>query len=439
MKSQSSPATKNGSVKLVALLDGRKVGNVHQSSNGRLGFEYYEPWRTKAGAYPISLSMPLTAREHAHEAISAFLWGLLPDNGQTLDHYGRLFGVSAGNPVALLARIGADCAGAIQLISPDQVHRMLGIAPAKPTVDWITEAEIAAELRTVRMEGIPGRTRRTAGQFSLAGAQPKIALLEENGRWGRPLGRTPTNRILKPPSREFRGFAENEHLCLDIAYELGLGVVNSEVRRFGDEVAIVVERFDRIKKRGRYHRVHQEDVCQALSVLPTRKYENEGGPGIQAVLSLIREASQAPEDDSGRFIDAMSLNWVLASTDGHAKNYALLHGSGGVRLAPFYDIASYLPYSDERLYRVKLAMRVGGEYQVRNIRRRHWEKLATENRLSIDYVLDRIARILDALPKAVEVVTARSIREGLEPSIIHPFEKQLQRRIPYCQTLLGRG
>jgi hypothetical protein len=113
-----------------------------------------------------------------------------------------------------------------------------------------------------RERGIRGTTRGTAGRFSLAGAQPRNALFEEDGCRSRPRGRTPTNRTLEPPSREHRGFAENERFCLGLTGQLGLCSVESRVRRFEGEIVIVVDRFDRARSREGYRRIHQEDVCR---------------------------------------------------------------------------------------------------------------------------------------------------------------------------------
>lgn len=425
------------SVKLIALLDGRLVGQVVQATSGQLQFVYEDRWRSDPEAYPLSLSMPLAAREHKHRAINAFLWGLLPDNARTLDQYARRFGVSSGNPVALLRHIGADCAGAAQFVPPETADALRGESPDKPNVEWISTADVAAELRSVREQGIPGVGRSPRGQFSLAGAQPKIALFEAGGRWGRPAGRTPTNRILKPPSKEFPGFAENEHFCLDLAAELGLGVVVSRVMQFESESAIVVNRFDRFERNRRYYRVHQEDVCQALAILPTTKYENEGGPGLAAIVSLLRESSQEPASDVERLLDAAILNWVLVGTDAHAKNYALLHGPrGAVRLAPFYDIASVLPYHDRRLYRVRLAMAIGGEYLVRQIARRNWERLALANGSSVAYVLGRVERLLKLMPDATERARYRALDDGLNASVINPLVTGILGRIVACVAVL---
>jgi serine/threonine-protein kinase HipA len=423
---------------LVALLNGVRVGNIFQTAAGTLRFEYEESWRSQIDAYPLSLSMPLAAASHGHDSISPFLWGLLPDNDRTLDQYGRLFGVSSGNAVALLSHIGADCAGAVQFAAPDRVNELEGRGNGRLSVDWLSDTEVARELSTVRNQGIPGTTARTVGQFSLAGAQPKIALLEESGRWGRPTGRTPTNRILKPPSEDFRGFAENEHLCLELASGLRLGSVSSRVMRFDDEVAIVVERFDRQKRGGTYRRVHQEDVCQALGVMPTRKYENLGGPGIKDIITLLRDASKSPSEDVGRFIAANALTWVIAATDAHAKNYALLHGQGGnARLAPFYDIASYLPYTDQRLHRAKLAMKIGRTYLLRRITRHDWEDLAKDNGMSVRSVIEIVEQLLRQLTPVLEAVAETAIRDGLDRKIIEPLARAIRERRDECEKSLS--
>lgn len=436
----AAAARRGERVRLIALLDGMRVGQVHQSASGTLRFTYDDEWRENPAAYPLSLSLPLTAREHKHEPISAFLWGLLPDNGRTLDHYARLFGVSAGNPVALLSYIGADCAGAVQFAPPARANALLGTTRRASTVEWLSEADVAEELRTVREQGIPGTSRATVGQFSLAGAQPKIALLEENGRWGRPNGRVPTNRILKPPSKDFRGFAENEHLCLSIASELGLGAVTSRVVRFNREVAIVVDRFDRVKSGGAYRRIHQEDVCQALGVPPTRKYENEGGPGIADIVSLLRDTSRNVQEDVDRFLGVVILDWVLSATDAHAKNYALLHGpGGGIRLAPFYDIASYLPYAEPDLHRVKLAMKVGGAYLVRRINRASWQSLAKATGIPAAHVLGMVDYILRRLPEAVTRARDHAVGEGLDRSIVDSLAARIHDRATACVAVMGRA
>src|SRR6267143_2057999 len=170
------------------------------------------------------------------------------------------------------------------------------------------------------------RIPRDTGQFSLAGTQPKTALLFDNNRWGVPSGRVPTNTILKPPTGEFDGHAENEHFCLELARAGGLPVVDSRIMHFQDEVAIVVERYDRVRTAAGLRRVHQEDMCPALAIPPTRRYQNEGGPGILDIVDLLRTHSADAPEDVRTFLDAIAYNWLIAGADAHGKNYALLIG-----------------------------------------------------------------------------------------------------------------
>jgi len=58
---------------------------------------------------------------------------------------------------------------------------------------------------------------------------------------------------------------------------------------------------------------------------------------------------------------------LIAGTDAHAKNYSLLLSGPQVRLAPLYDVASILPYDEFDLRKVKLAMKIGGEYKLSQI------------------------------------------------------------------------
>lgn len=241
---------------LAALLDGKEVGRVRNDARGRLTFVYDEAWRNAADAYPLSLSMPLAAREHGPAVVQAFLWGLLPDNEHVLARWAAKFQVSARNVFALISHVGEDCAGAVQFVTPE---RLQAIRSGKEDhVEWLDEADVAKRLKALRADHAAWRLPRDTGQFSLAGAQPKTALLLQNGRWGVPSGRIPTTHILKPPIGHFDGHAENEHICLELASRLGLPVVTSRVTRFEDQLAIVIERYDRQASGNTIVRVHQE-------------------------------------------------------------------------------------------------------------------------------------------------------------------------------------
>jgi serine/threonine-protein kinase HipA len=424
------------SKELYVLMDNRRMGRVRQGDNGKLSFVYDEQWRNSETSYPLSLSMPLALSEHPHDKIDAFLWGLLPDNEGTLNRLGRDHHVSPRSAFALISAVGEDCAGAGQFIRPERLDALNAAAPAD--IQWLTEKEIAERLRILRGNYAAGRLPRDEGQFSLAGAQPKTAFLFEGGKWAVPSGRMPTTRILKPPTGEFEGHPENEHYCLQLARALGLTVPNSQILTFEDQIAIVVDRYDRIQIEGIWHRVHQEDMCQGLGFPPTKKYQNEGGPSAADIVSLLRDYSRTPAADVQTFVEAFGFNWLIAGTDGHSKNYGVLIGAGGnVRLAPLYDLASILPYADKGLHKAKLAMKLGGEYLIREIRLSHWKKIARELRLDTDQLVQRVDSFAEQLPDLTNRNHQQLEKEGLKHHILTRLTETITERSKLCRKILG--
>jgi serine/threonine-protein kinase HipA len=372
---------------LTVITDDEVAGLLTRMPGGRLQFTYSEEYAARANATPLSLSMPLTQRSHADHVVTPWLWGLLPDDPSVLARWARHFDLSSAAPFTLLGTpIGRDCPGAVRFAPPAQLDRVL---QATGRVTWLANDDVAQLLGELRRDTTSWLGAGFTGQFSLAGAQAKTALLYQEGRWGIPSGSTPTTHILKPA---ISGLAEhdlNEHLCLDAARRVGLRTVTSRIARFGDQSAIVVTRYDRYPDGGGFGRIHQEDLCQAMGIPPTRKYQNEGGPGPRDVAELFQRAM--PPRDAGhavrQFADALIWNWVIAGTDAHAKNYSLLLRHGEVFLAPLYDIASALPYGDHEK-KLRLAMKIGGEYQL-NPHRNRWPAAAVDLGLSSGEVVDR--------------------------------------------------
>ena len=233
--------------------------------------------------------MPLAAEEHGPSAVGASSGDSCPTTNACSNGGPEKFQVSARNVFALISHVGEDCAGAVTFVTPDRLEILRSGADDK--VEWLDETAIAKRLQTLREDHAAWRLPRDTGQFSLAGTQPKTALLLQKGKWGIPSGSIPTTHILKPPTGHFDGHAENEHICLMLARNLGLPVADTKVMRFGKEIAIVIERYDRQFIGNEIVRVHQEDVCQALGILPTRKYQNDGGPTPANVIELLRTYS----------------------------------------------------------------------------------------------------------------------------------------------------
>lgn len=427
------------SAELSVIAGGLLLGHVRHAGNGRMSFFYDAAWRDSTAAYPLSLSMPLTAAEHPHRAIDPFLRGLLPDNPGVLEEWGKRFQVSPRNVFKILWHVGEDCAGAVQFVPREREGELLGPAP-EGHIDWLSEADL--EERIIHLLDNHGSTRSSGdrGQFSLAGAQPKTALYRDpqGGPWGLPSGSTPTTHILKPTAGRFAGHAENEHFCLMLAHRLGLRVPDSTVIHPAGRPVIVVTRYDRVFRQGRCLRVHQEDLCQALGIAPGQKYENEGGPTAKSIASLLRGASSDPAADLRQLAAALAFNWLIAGTDAHAKNYSVLIAARRqVRLAPFYDLASALPYpQDIDPYRAKLAMKIGSEYLIRKITRRHWEACAAGLGIPAKEMLEIVESIAERLP-GLAVETAQALHgEGVEHPVIGVLVDALEKHVGECRERL---
>ncbi|MFK7985524.1 MAG: type II toxin-antitoxin system HipA family toxin [Sandaracinaceae bacterium] len=421
---------------LLAVHEGAVAARIERTGE-RLTLRYEPDWRSR-GPFPLSLSLPLASREHDSARVHAFLSNLLPDNAAVLESWGKRFRVSSRSPFKLLTHVGQDCAGAFAFLPPEalEAHRS---QPGK--VRWLDEAEIEDRLATLRTDAGSWRRDDDEGQFSLAGAQAKIALLAQDGRWGIPSGRTPTTHILKPAIPGFDGHVENEHFCLVLARELGLSTARSEVGRFGAESAIVVERYDRAVdvthgQPPRVVRLHQEDLCQALGVRPERKYQNDGGPIVPEIAALLRARSRDASGDLERFRDALLFQWLIAGTDAHAKNYSLVHGAGGrVQLAPLYDVASALPYPHLNAPKRKLAMKMGRTYRLRDIGRAEIEQMAADLGLDRRVTVDRAGELAAHLPAAARSVQVRRVA-GTQNPFVEALRAKLEARAAQCASRL---
>jgi serine/threonine-protein kinase HipA len=433
---------------LVVILDDVVAGTVTRVERGRLRFDYaanygaanYGAANYGAANYgaaddgrstptPFSLSMPIQVRSHPDRVVTPWLWGLLPDSEAVLSRWARHFQVSAASPFSLLAtQVGEDCAGAVRFSLPDEVDRALGRPGA---VVWLTEAEVAQRLRELKEDSTAWLGRSFSGQFSLAGAQAKTALLRRDGRWGVPSGSTPTTHILKPAVSGFDDHDLNEHLCLAAARRAGLIAARTTIAQFGAETAVVVDRYDRVDRGGRIVRVHQEDLCQALGFPPAKKYQNEGGPGPADVAALLRRAMPPGEAEVAvwRFADALIWNWLIGGTDGHAKNYSVLLADDNVRLAPLYDVASALPY-DTHERKLKLAMKVGGYYHLTPLRNT-WPAAAADLRLDVEALVARVGelagRVADAFADAAAAPEVKLLGRDLPARLVDLVAERARR------------
>lgn len=422
-------------------MNGERVGTWQRTRTGTHRFIYEESWLTSDRVRPLSLSLPITPdRTITGQVVTNFFDNLLPDDERIRRRVSTRFKVGSTEVFDLLQAIGRDCVGAIQLLPPEQAPTGFD----RIEYEALTDDAVARHLRGVAAEQALGDDQDLADlRISIAGAQEKTALLKVDDQWCRPLGATPTTHILKLPLGLVGGrrldlthSVYNEWLCAQLLRALGLPVATTEIATFGDETVLSVERFDRQWVGGSegesswIARIPQEDFCQVLGIPPPEKYEAQGGPGMAQCLQVLR-GSRTAHADIQLFLCAQLAFWLLAATDGHAKNFSIfLLPGGGYRMTPLYDVISVWPVIGHGPNQVawqeaKLAMAVRSKnphYQLDRIQTRHWHGLAQRSGAegAWEMMQDLVARVEPAiaavqglLPAGFPERTAEAIFDGL--------------------------
>lgn len=422
--------------------NGYQVGRLERLKGGGLAFEYSTSWLNETLARPISLSLPLQSKPSLGDAVSNFFDNLLPDNLKIRQRIQAQFQTPTTQTFDLLAAIGADCIGALQL-SPNPNPPSVREVRSRP----ISEAEIAEILNGYASYPLGLAREKDEFRISLAGAQEKTALLRLENRWHRPLGTTPTSHILKLPigslgnGLDLSESCENEWLCLEIAREFGFPVAKASIETFADAKALVIERFDRRWSEDNTWliRLPQEDMCQVLGVPSNRKYEKDGGPGIEAIANKL-QSSEQPIEDRERFWKTQILFWLLAAPDGHAKNFSIFIGPrGSFRLTPLYDVLSAYPLIEQGQLNpreVQLAMGCKGKnkhYKIRDLQPRHF--IATAERIGItperawimlQMLLEQAPEVSSKIARRLDPQFPKQISEPLLMGMVEQAEQSMK-------------
>jgi serine/threonine-protein kinase HipA len=368
--------------------------------------------RHTLGTPLLSLTLPLRTQRHAQGVVRPFLDGLLPE-GQSRLAVANDFNLRADDTYGLIRAIGRDCAGAI-VIQPDD-------EPGPPPTttlraEALTDVDIeilVANLRTAPL-GISERVR-----ISLAGVQEKLLLTRmPDGFWGRPVDGTPSTHILKPEIARYPKTVENELFCMRVARHLGLPVAAVETTTFGSRTLLVVERFDRnIHPDGKVDRIHQEDFCQATGTTPDKKYEEDGGPSLQRIATLLQGATTPNTVDD--LLRAVTTNVLIGNGDAHAKNFSVLHlPSGAITLTPLYDLMCTLHYGDDRL-----AMYIDNVHRTDKVTAQRIVNEAVRWGLSQERAMAIIKDLLEKAPTAI--ADARDETDGVPEDLVAVVTRQL--------------
>lgn len=399
---------------LGVFLAGEMLGELERRGPSRFRFAYsgkaLEDYGE--GEVVLSASMPLHGRRFAPAQAAPFFEGLLPE-GSVRTSIAQSLRLSEEDGFGLLEQLGADCAGAV-VVLPSGIRPTARVGRLRS----LTGSEL---VRLV--EDLPGHplgvdSSPDGVRLSLGGIQHKLVLADSNAMgitgngiltpFAQPLDGAPSTCLLKPEVGPYEDIVRNEGFCMAVAVGTGLRVAETSILDVASTPCLFVRRFDRIGKSPGVTRIHQEDMCQALGVLPAAKYEENGGPAVAGIVELLRRL-RTPflARNINDFIHAVLVNFLLGNSDAHGKNFALLYEPGGIRLAPLYDIVSTAVYGDVT---DRMAMSIGGVFEPAEVDMAAWVRLAEECGLGggiVAIVRKRAARVLRAAEARRKIVEAR--------------------------------
>lgn len=369
--------------------DGAVVGTLQLNRHGAMRFAYASEWLADVSRPAISFSLPRQERSFSARQCRPFFAGLLPEETQR-DVIAGALGISKGNDFAFLEVLGGDVAGALSLWPEGHV-------PPVPDAAGMPRALSDEELIDV-LNTLPARpllAGREGVRLSLAGAQTKLPIVLVDGRVALPVPGQPTTHILKPAIARFPYTTENEAFVMTLAAAVGLPVAPVTARAISGRSYLLVTRYDRrVDASGRVHRLHQEDFCQALGIPPERKYAAEGGPTFTTSFDLLRRATTTPAGAVLALLDAAIFNLLVGNADAHGKNFSLLHQSGSLTLAPFYDLLSTAAYPE---LSPAMAMKIARKATIEDITPATWTAFADEIGLTAPFVRRRVGELADAV------------------------------------------
>jgi serine/threonine-protein kinase HipA len=386
------------------------VGTLQVNQHGQMRFTYAADWLADTSRPAISCSLPKQEQPFTQRQCRPFFAGLLPEAAQR-DLIAGALGISKGNDFAFLEALGGDVAGALSLWpegevppapEPTRTPRPLGDDELVDVLDTLPKRPLLAGREGLRL--------------SLAGAQTKLPVVLVDDRVALPAPGQPTTHILKPAIERFPHATENEALVMTLAAAVGLPVASVTARSVTGRPYLLVTRYDRrFDAAGRAHRLHQEDFCQALGIVPERKHAIEGGPAFKTGFDLLRRATTVPAIAVLAFLDAAIFNLIVGNADAHGKNFSLLYQSTGVSLAPFYDLLSTIAYPD---LSTNLAMKIAKRATIEDIGPNTWTAFAADIGLAASFVRRRVRELSDAVTAQVMPIADSTPLAALDVSAL---------------------
>ena len=321
---------------LEVLLHGAAIGTITRFADDRTLFAFNQAYIEDRQRPTLGLGFKdthaqlITDQQPTRVRLLPWFSNLLPE-GHMRTYLAQRADIHPSREFFVLWVLGKDLPGAIS-IRPADGH-------AWPPADGGAAAD----------DDRDDRRRDNALRFSLAGVQLKFsAVSEAAGGLTIPAEGVGGSWIVKLPSREFEGVAENEFSMMTLADKIGMDVPPirlidpASIRNLPAGLgtlkgqALAVERFDRLDGQA----VHIEDFAQVFGAYPDEKYEKASYRNLARVIGA--EASHA---DVAEFISRLVFNILIGNADMHLKNWSLIYPDRRrAALAPAYDFVSTIAY-----------------------------------------------------------------------------------------------
>jgi len=410
--------------------------------------QYADEWLTNHRGRPLSLSLPFTPGNQPikGDKVSFYFDNLLPDSRDIRERLARRFNTASTKVFDLLVEIGRDCVGAIQLLPEGETPQHIKRIQYQPLDELEVEEILNKAVATYPLGHLDNHDDL---RISLAGAQEKTALLWHNNQWCEPLGETPTTHIFKLPmglvgnmKADMEASVENEWLCSKIIAEFDIPIAHCDIGNFGNTKALIVKRFDRKLSADSSWviRMPQEDFCQATGLPSLLKYQSDGGLSIDDCMQLLANSDNKTIDKQN-FFKAQIVFYLLAATDGHAKNFSITHlPNNKYKLTPLYDVLSIHPLIGNKTnqiakQKVKMAMAIrGGKnyYQLQKIQYRHFiqqGKAVGFTETEVTTLIDSTIKQLDIVINNVSELLPANFPKVLSEKIFNGMKTQVQKLI----------
>jgi serine/threonine-protein kinase HipA len=413
--------------KLVVYYEYKVVGHLDFDKDERLSFKYDSSWLAFKDRFPLSLALPLVEKTYGHLEAKSFFENLLPEGEikDLLEAHGKS---SIKSEFGFLKEFGGDCAGAFKILP----ERVKAARIAKPRKEL--KLDVIYKYLNEKKSLTDVILNKEGGKFSLAGAQDKFAVIFDKDKIYLPMDGSPTTHIIKPHVRYFNSTHDtpyNEYLCMKLAAAVGLNVPGVDIIE-GEHPLFIVERFDRTQSKTGILRIHQQDFCQAQGITSLKKYESDGGPTFADNYNLVKAYSSFPIPDLNQLLKWLIFNLAIGNNDSHSKNLAFLQTEDGIRLAPFYDLLSTSVYKE---IGQNFAFKIGGQSLWFKLKKRLFDKLASEVELKDDVIPKLATKVLNDIDKHLPKLVKRFNEQFADVKTGKVLEKEILKRAAFLKKI----